>query len=80
VTLAGLKNLSGVVWASDGQGWYVSVYAAPGGLLTYVDRHGKITNLLDSRAPTYAVPSPDGRHIAFPDWNAASNAWLLQGM
>jgi CO/xanthine dehydrogenase Mo-binding subunit len=29
--------------------------------------------------PIYAVPSPDGRHVAFPEWTVSSNAWLFRG-
>jgi Tol biopolymer transport system component len=78
VTLAGLQNLSGVVWAADGKGWYASVITDYGGLLTYVDLQGRISNLVQSRMAPYAVPSADGRRIAFPEWSVSSNAWLLR--
>jgi Tol biopolymer transport system component len=77
VTLAGLQNLSGIVWSADGKGWYASVSTDFGGLLTYVNPQGRIANLVESRMPPYAVPSPDGRRIAFPEWSVSSNAWLL---
>jgi Tol biopolymer transport system component len=80
VTLNGLKNLNGIVWAADGRGWYISIRAASGWLLTYVDLQGRISKLLESVGPTYAVPSPDGRHIAFPEWTVSSNAWLFHGL
>jgi hypothetical protein len=80
VRLDGLKSLNGVVWAASGRGWYVSVRKPSGGLMVYVDGQGHITNLLDTSQPTYAVPSPDGRHIAFPEWTVSSNAWLFHGL
>jgi hypothetical protein len=86
VTLNGLKNLNGIVWDAAGRGWYVSVRTDPGGRmftggrLVYVDLQGHVSNLLDSISPTYVVPSPDGRLIAFPDWTVASNAWLFRGL
>ena len=80
VTLNGLKDLSGIVWAAGGRGWYVSMRTASGGLMVFVDPQGRTSNLLDSISATYAVPSPDGRHIAFPDWTVASNAWLFRGL
>jgi Tol biopolymer transport system component len=80
VTLSGLKNLNGVVWAASGAGWYVAARTAGGGILTYVDLQGHHTNLLGTTTPTYAVPSPDGRRIAFPDWSVSSNAWLFHGL
>jgi hypothetical protein len=80
ILLNGLKNLSGVVWAASGRGWFVSVRKPSGGLMVYVDGEGRITNLLDTSYPTYAVPSPDGRHIAFPEWTVSSNAWRFHGL
>jgi Tol biopolymer transport system component len=86
ISLNGLKNLNGIVWDAPGRGWYVSMRTDLGGLyvsggrMVYVDLQGRISNLLDSLSPTYAVPSPDGRRIAFPDWTVSSNAWLLRGL
>jgi Tol biopolymer transport system component len=86
VTLNGLKNLNGIVWDAAGRGWYVSTRTdsgglfESGGLLFYVDLQGRISKLLDSMSPTYVVPSPDGRLIAFPDWTVSSNAWLFHGL
>lgn len=79
VALQGLANLTAVVWAADGRGWYASVRTASGGMMTYTDLNGHTVNLWDSR-DTYAVPSPDGRRLAFPAWNVSSNAWLLRGL
>ena len=72
-----------------GRRWSRLVYFRPhrlsggrmltGGRLVYVDLQGHVSNLLDSVSPTYVVPSPDGRRIAFPDWTVASNAWLFLG-
>ena len=81
VTIKGLKNLSGVVWAADGRGWYVAVQGVTGGgLLFYVDLEGRIlTNLMESMVPNFAVPSPDGRRVAFADWTASANVWSVHG-
>ena len=35
---------------------------------------------VESLASLYVVPSRDGHHIAFPNWNLSSNAWLLRGL
>jgi len=86
ITLNGLKNLNGVAWDAAGRGWYISARTdsggrmLTGGRLVYVDLQGHVSNLLDSVSPTYVVPSPDGRRIAFPDWTVASNAWLFLGL
>ncbi|MGH9353628.1 MAG: hypothetical protein ACRD2G_15950 [Terriglobia bacterium] len=44
------------------------------------DLQGRSTDLLESANPIFAVPSPDGRHVAFPQPRAWSNAWLFQGL
>jgi Tol biopolymer transport system component len=81
VTIQTLRNLSGVVWSADGKAWYVSVREGSRGLLFYVDLEGHIlTNLLVSMAPSYAVPSPDGRHVAFMDWIVNANVWDVRGL
>lgn len=81
VPIRTLKNLSGVVWAAGGKGWYVAVSDAHGGVLYYVDLEGRVrTNLLESMAATYAVPSPDGRHVAFTDRTASANVWQISGL
>jgi serine/threonine protein kinase len=81
VTIKSLRNLSGVVWAAGGRGWYVSALDGTRGLLLYVDLEGRIlANLLESMAPSYAVPSPDGRHVAFMDWTVSANVWQVRGL
>ena len=77
----GLKNLSGVTWAADGRGWYVSVSSPIGGVLFYVDLEGRIlTKLMESMVSIFAVPSPDGRHVAYVDWAASANVWQVRGL
>lgn len=81
VTIKALKNLSGVVWAADGRGWYVSARGGNRNYLLYVDLEGRVlTNLIESMSPTFAVPSPDGRHVAFADWTVSANVWDVRGL
>jgi Tol biopolymer transport system component len=81
VMIKTLKNLSGVVWAADGRGWYVAVQDTNRGLLFYVDLEGRVlTNLMESMVPNFAVPSPDGRHVAFMDWTVSANVWRVRGL
>lgn len=81
LTIRTLKNLSGVVWAADGKGWYVAAGDANRGVLCYVDLEGQVrTNLMESIKPTYAVPSPDNRHVAFADWTVSANVWEILGL
>lgn len=81
VSIRGLEHLLGVAWAADGRGWYVAVDdGVTHGLLFYVDLEGRIlTNLMESKMFIFAVPSPDGRHVAFPEWTASGNVWQVEG-
>ena len=80
IAIDGVKNLSGVAWAADGRGWYVSAVGDGRGLLYYVDLDGRLlTNLMESMTVTFAVPSPDGRHVAFADWTVSANVWSVHG-
>jgi hypothetical protein len=31
-------------------------------------------------AATFAVPSPDGRRVAFIDWTVSANVWQVGGL
>jgi len=76
VVLAGVTNLRGLVWAADGDGWFVSVDTTVGNRLLYVYLDGHYRSLGDIQG--WAVPSPDGRRVAFVDRTTASNAWLIE--
>jgi serine/threonine protein kinase/Tol biopolymer transport system component len=81
VTINGMKNLNGLVWAANGEGWY-AVEKTPLGLaMFYVDGDGAHSwELLRSSMVLWAVPSPDGRKIAFPQDTPWSNVYLVKGL
>ena len=76
VVLNGLTDLSGLVWAADGSGWFVSVNVPVSKRLLYVYLDGRIHPLGDIQG--WAVPSPDGRHLSFLNNIIATNAWLME--
>lgn len=76
LVLKGLTDLSGLVWAADGQGWFVSVDTTVGNRLLSVRADGRLHSLGDIQG--WAVPSPDGRRIAFLNRIIATNAWLIE--
>jgi Tol biopolymer transport system component len=78
IQAAGLRDLNGLTYTADGKGWYVSVATSTGGALLYVDLRGHAHRLLESARPTYVVPSPDGKYVAFPDRTVSSNVELFQ--
>ncbi|MBV8808434.1 MAG: hypothetical protein JO033_07135, partial [Acidobacteriaceae bacterium] len=78
VTLEGMRHLNGLVWAASGQEWYVVERTSLGPVLLYVNSDGNSWELLNSPNMLWAVPSPDGRKIAFPLDTASSNVWLIK--
>ena len=76
LVLPGLANLNGLVWAADGHGWFVSVNTTVGNRMLHVSLDGRYRSLGDITG--WAVPSPDGHHIAFLNRIAATNAWLIE--
>ena len=76
VILPEVSGLRGLVWAADGRHWFASIDTSIGNQLLYVNREGGFHSLGDIQG--WAVPSPDGRHMAFLNRTIASNVWLLQ--
>ena len=79
--------ISGVHFAGDDAGWFVSLrrdadYFRSSPLqrvaLVYVDRKGVVTPVHETSTPTWAVPAPVGRKIAFPDGALTGNAILIE--
>jgi len=80
VTFNGMKNLGGLVWAANGEGWYAVEITPLERVLFYVDAEGAHSwELVRSSMVLFAVPSPDGRKIAFPQDTPWSNVYLVKG-
>jgi Tol biopolymer transport system component len=73
--LPGLGELKGVIWAADGSGWFVVSETEIGQRMFFVLPDGRYHVLGDIQG--WAVPSPDGRRVAFRNRITASNAWVL---
>lgn len=68
------------VCSYEGKGWYVSnqMERVTGSLL-FVDSAGNATILNAPESfPIWAVPSPDGRHLAFTSYPGIQNAWMIE--
>ena len=62
-TINGMKNLNGLVWAANGEGWYAVEITPLGLVMFYVDADGAHSwELLRSALVLWAVPSHDGRN------------------
>jgi Tol biopolymer transport system component len=78
-TVQQLNELLSLDWTADGKGIFTSSML-PGGVLFHVDLQGHRDVLWEPKGTKmpWAVPSPDGRHIAMPSYAQNSNAWMMQ--
>jgi DNA-binding winged helix-turn-helix (wHTH) protein/Tol biopolymer transport system component len=92
ITVKKWSSLQGVRWAADGKGFFVSAATEDGALLAHADSNGDAHLLWQTKGTIqppsdlfhggiltpWAVPSPDGRHLALCGWTANDNVWLLE--
>jgi DNA-binding winged helix-turn-helix (wHTH) protein/Tol biopolymer transport system component len=74
--------ISYIDWAADGKSVWVNASNSSGTpTLLNVGLNGKVTPFLEEpeKELGWAIPSPDGRHIAVWRGDTSSNAWLLEG-
>jgi hypothetical protein len=79
-------------WAADGTGLFVSIAKEGGSALLHLDLKGNgqllwaskgtvepgISAFLGGPTVPWAVPSPDGRHLAICEWNLSANIWMME--
>ena len=80
ITVKGWDSLENVDWTSDGKGLFVSTSTPRGHAILRVDLKGNARLLWEQQQgfETYAVPSPDSRHLAIMGWSLNSNIWTLE--
>jgi serine/threonine protein kinase len=64
-----------------GTGWFSTGRSAGSEALLHIDPQGQASVLWQqpiSPAGLWAIPSPDGRHLAFPASTFSSNAWMIE--
>lgn len=80
VVVRNWHSLLTLAWAPDGQGLFVSSVRTTAFAILYTDLQGRAYPLWEREGSlvSWALPSPDGRHLAImgPDWD--SNAWMLE--
>jgi DNA-binding winged helix-turn-helix (wHTH) protein/Tol biopolymer transport system component len=82
IPVSGWFSTDCIDWAADGRSVWVKATSSSGTpTLLRVTLSGKITPVLqeDEMVLGWAIPSPEGRHIAIWKGEQSSNAWLLEG-
>ena len=80
--LDGWFGVNYIDWAADGKSLWVNASSAAGTpTLLNVKLNGKVTSSLEETEMQlgWAIPSPDGRHVAIWKGELSSNVWLLEG-
>ena len=80
IRVPGSETLDSVSWTHNGKGLYVSGRVPGSSVLLRVDLLGSSRLLWkqDGGLGTYAIPSPDGRHLALLGWTLNSNIWEME--
>ncbi|HET8926000.1 MAG TPA: protein kinase [Candidatus Acidoferrum sp.] len=80
ITVKGWNFLTNAAWTPDGKGLLVSSFNERGSVLLNVDMSGNARILWEQPGGinTYALPSPDGRHLAMLSWTNNTNMWMME--
>jgi len=73
--LAPITDLSEIVSAAHGKGWFLTVDTSIGKRILYVRPDGQSSPLGDIQG--WVVPAPDGRKVAYLNRIVAANAWII---
>jgi len=90
----GANSLQSLDWTTDAKALYAANFTKQGAALLRVALSGKPQLLWQDYGTTqpfsapfcgglsvpWAVPSPDGRHLALPRWQMNANMWMLQNL
>ncbi len=78
IRLKNVGSLWSAVWDAEGSGLYVEARGEPEAPLVYVDLEGHARVVQKTRGLSWAVPSPDGKYLAF--WKATpdQNIWRVR--
>jgi hypothetical protein len=73
------SDLVSLDWTADGTGLFMSSLHA-GAVLLHVDLHGNAHVLWERGGgfELWAIPSPDGKHVAMPAHSLNVNVWMME--
>jgi Tol biopolymer transport system component len=74
-------GIGSIDWAADGKSMWATAYAATGPRrLLNININGHVRPMLDEAKMKlgWAIPSPDGKHLALWKASGSSNVWMLE--
>ena len=81
IAVPGWAGISSLDWAADSKSIWMTGYASSGTkTLVNVRVAGRIRPMLEEKTMTmgWAIPSPDGKHLALWKASGSSNVWMLE--
>lgn len=78
IVLHNVGTLWNTIWNATGSGLYVETSGEPDAPLLYVDLKGHARLLHTTRGLSWAVPSPDGKRLAFWQATPDQNIWRVE--
>ncbi len=81
IPVPGFAGIGSIDWAADGKSVWATGYDSAGGkMLMNVSLTGRVRPLLAEKEMTlgWAIPSPDGKHLAIWKAHGDSNVWMLE--
>lgn len=81
IPVPGWAGIGSLDWAADSRSVWATGYRNTGDkTLLNVSLTGKVRPMLEEKTMTlgWAIPSPDGRHLALWKANGSSNVWMLE--
>jgi hypothetical protein len=86
LVVKGWDDLQSVDWTADGRALFISGTTPTGSVLLRVDMQGNAKILWERKGGSepwfvwapWAVPSPDGRHLAICDRKLSANMWMME--
>jgi hypothetical protein len=80
ITLKGWNLDDAVFWSADSKSLFVNSYKERVPVLLHVDLQGnaKVLWEVQGGTATYAVASPDGRHLAMQKMTVDGNLWMME--
>jgi len=81
VTAQAWAGVNSIDFAADGRSVWASAYTNTGkSALLNIDLQGRTTTMIEDAQMTigWAIPAPDGKHLAFWKARGTSNVWMLE--